>query len=111
MAERGVDLSRHIATALTPEDVQSAALLLVMEERHRQMILRHSPEARGKVMLWRELAGEKQDVPDPYVYGMPEYAETLALLERALDAGWPALRAQLGLSPSSQAEPPAEPGR
>ncbi|MGL4650137.1 MAG: low molecular weight phosphotyrosine protein phosphatase [Caldilineaceae bacterium] len=97
MAERGIDLSRHLSAPLTTRDVESAALILVMEERQRQMIMRLWPRASKRVLLWRELEGEAMDVPDPYAFGRPQYETTLALLERALDAGWPALCDRLGL--------------
>lgn len=92
MAERGIDLSGHIASMLTTEDVETADLLLVMEARHRELILRYWPAAEGRVMLWRELAGDSLDVPDPYIHGRSEYEQALAIMDHALGVGWPALR-------------------
>lgn len=97
MAKRGFDLSGHLSAPLTRKIVEGASLLLVMEERQRETVLQISPEAAGRVMLWRELAGERADVPDPYAYGRAQYEETLAIMESALEAGWSALRARLGL--------------
>ncbi len=119
MAERGIDLSGHVASMLTTEDVETADLLLVMEERHRELILRYWPAAEGRVILWRELAGEALDVPDPYVYGRPEYEQALEIMEHALGVGWPSLRRLLGpehapaptadLAPRAAADPALAP--
>jgi len=104
MSRRGVDLGGHVAAQLTSEDVAQAALILVMEEAHRQMIQQQWDGSWGKVLLWREMAGQSEDVPDPYRYGLPEYEATLALMEQALDAGWLALRNRLGVPFTTSAE-------
>jgi protein-tyrosine phosphatase len=103
MAERGVDLSSHSATALTSADVRDAAMIFVMEDRHRRAIVRHWPESSDRVRMWLAMGGVNEDVDDPYPFGRAEYAHTLSLLEQALEAGWPALRHELGLAPHAPA--------
>lgn len=52
----GVDLSGHRATALSAEQVEQASLVLVMEERHRQVVVRLRPGAIGRTFTWLEFA-------------------------------------------------------
>jgi protein-tyrosine phosphatase len=88
LAERGLDLSTHVACSLTPQDIRQADLILVMEEAHRQRIFHRSPEHLYKVMLFHELVGEHTDLPDPYGGEREEYAATLARIDYVLEAGW-----------------------
>jgi protein-tyrosine phosphatase len=85
MLERGIDLSAHRATQLTPELIRQADLLLVMENHHRQAVLSMAPSARGKTFLlghWTD-----QEIPDPYRRGEKAHKEALQLIEAAI-APW-----------------------
>lgn len=96
LAERGLDLSTHVAQGLMSQAIRRADLILVMEEAHRQRIFHRSPENLYKVVLFHELVGEHSDLPDPYGGERADYVATLARIESVLDAGWPRLLAQLG---------------
>lgn len=83
LAERGIDLTPHLARQLTPELVAAADLILVMEtaqQRHLELL---APAARGRIH--RLGCFGKFDVPDPYRQGRREFERSLAMIERGLD--------------------------
>ncbi|CAB3777114.1 Low molecular weight protein-tyrosine-phosphatase Ptp [Paraburkholderia ultramafica] len=61
---RGLDLSDHVATALTYEHVRAAELILGMTQAQRDLILATYPFARGKVFRLGE--HDQVDIVDPY---------------------------------------------
>ena len=65
LAERGIDLSGHRATALDEEELRLADLILVSEEAHRQAIFYRSPQALHKVWLLTELNRRRRSRPIP----------------------------------------------
>ena len=83
MQERGIDISGHRGRQLTPELIQDADLILVMEKGHQDAVYSISPTARGKVHTICKWDGI--DVPDPYRKS-PEYFENaLSLIEKGVD--------------------------
>lgn len=98
LAERGIDLSTHAASTLTPQAIRQADLVLVMEEAHRQQIRRRSPEWLDKVLLFHELVDEGTDLADPYSGDREEYAATLARIDYVLERGWQTLLARIARS-------------
>jgi len=62
--ERGLDISGHVAEALTKEHVSAADMILTMTNEQRALVLNHFPFARGKVFRLGE--HEKIDIVDPY---------------------------------------------
>ena len=83
MEERGIDISEHRGRQLTPQIIQDADLILVMEKGHQDAVHSISPTARGKVHIickWDDI-----DVPDPYRKS-PEYFEhILEMIEKGVD--------------------------
>ncbi|MBI3321415.1 MAG: low molecular weight protein arginine phosphatase [Candidatus Omnitrophica bacterium] len=67
----GLDCSGHRARSLTPELIQQAELILVMEPFHRDEVLRRFPSAHGKVHLLKMYGRPPSDIdsragiPDP----------------------------------------------
>lgn len=88
MAERGVDISDHRARTLQRYDVESADLILTMEERHRRSIFYAQPGMLRKVFLFSEMAGEHCDVKDPYGLSIEEYRRCADELERLFSQGY-----------------------
>jgi protein-tyrosine-phosphatase len=81
MAERGIDISDHVAHTITAEDVAEAELILVMSREHAGMIQSTWPQYEWKVYRLCELAGKRRDVADPYGGPIEEYrvcADTIA---------------------------------
>lgn len=85
MSERGLDISRHVARQVEPSMVKEADLVLVMEQMHRDAILKSMGWATGKV--WRLGHKEGENVPDPYRRGRPAFEFALESIRR-LTASW-----------------------
>ena len=85
MAERGLDLSGHRATAVRRDQVRAADLILVMEHAQRRWLLNADPAAAGKTFLlghWR-----RAEVPDPYLQPPAAYDEVVELIDAGV-ADW-----------------------
>ena len=54
-AERGVDISGHVAARLRPGMAADADLVLCMAGQHRDLIVRDEPEAAGRTFTLKEL--------------------------------------------------------
>jgi protein-tyrosine-phosphatase len=81
MAERGIDISDHIAHTINADDVAGADLILVMSREHQQVISSTWPQYKWKVYRLSEMAGKRQDIVDPYTGPLQEYrtcADTIA---------------------------------
>jgi protein-tyrosine-phosphatase len=84
MAEYGLNLNGHQPKSITSHLVQWADLVLVMESRHRDMLLSRFPQAGKKTHLLSEYVGESGDVPDPYLQGIEIYRKCAATLQSML---------------------------
>ena len=82
--EHGLDISEHRARQLTPEMVLDSDLILVMESSHRQEIVKHTPQARGKVMLVGQW--EKLEIPDPYRKPKQAFVDAYTLIDRGIQS-------------------------
>ena len=60
MKEAGVDVSAHLSRRLTPAMVRLADKIFVMENAHKEAILRSWPEAGEKVHLLTEYASDEK---------------------------------------------------
>ncbi|QIE22014.1 hypothetical protein [Caballeronia sp. SBC2] len=54
MGDRGLDISNHVSTLLTPSHVRNANLVLTMTRAQRELIETNYPYARGKTR-WSRL--------------------------------------------------------
>lgn len=87
LGEIGVELGEHASSPLTPERVEWADLILVMNVRHRATV--ESMGGRDKVALVTGfLDGPDADEPvmDPIGAGVEAYRRTRDQLRRAVDA-------------------------
>jgi len=67
-AEHGLDIAYHRSTALTGDLVRQADLILVMEERHINLIANKIPNATKKTFLLSDFADDRDkgmDITDP----------------------------------------------
>ncbi len=87
MRARGLSIENHRARQLTPEMIQEADFILVMEERHRTYIFHLMPEALAKTWLLSELAGRHEDVADPYGLEQEAYEQTADRLAEYIEQG------------------------
>ncbi len=87
----GIDLTGHGSRRLVPEMVDEAHLVLVMEDHHRQAVLRLQPAAAEKVFLLTELAGQTDPpgVSDPIGGGVPAYEAAFDEIARLLRSALP----------------------
>jgi protein-tyrosine-phosphatase len=89
MAERGVDISAHIAHTVNAADVGEADLILVMSREHAQMIGATWPQYEWKVFRLSEMSGKRKDIRDPYGGPIEEYRSTADIIARYIDEGLP----------------------
>ncbi len=82
MRKRGVDLSDHASTALTPELVHQADYIFAMTRDHRDAILRMNPTAESKTRLLLD----DDDVSDPMGGSAENYERCAQTVERGLRA-------------------------
>ncbi|SFQ98177.1 low molecular weight protein arginine phosphatase [Desulfoscipio geothermicus] len=82
LKERGIDLSGHRSTQISPEDIEEASLVLTMTTFHRDNLRRAAPEAAEKIYTLAEYAGSGGDIPDPF--GLSE--ETYRIVAGELNA-------------------------
>lgn len=80
MEEMGIDLKGHRSTVLDKKLVQEADLILVMTAKHRQEVVKISPEASGRVFVLTEYAGAEGDVADPFGGDLDVYRKTAGQL-------------------------------
>jgi protein-tyrosine-phosphatase len=88
MAERGVDITNHIAHTLTAEDVAEADLILAMSREHEQMIRNTWPQYDWKLHRLSEMAGKRQDVRDPYSRPIEDYRACADIIEDYIERGF-----------------------
>jgi protein-tyrosine phosphatase len=82
MTRRGVDLSDHASTALTPELVQQADHIYAMTRTHRDVIVSMARSAERRVRLLLD----EEDVTDPLGASDDEYERCARTIERGLKA-------------------------
>ncbi len=80
MSQRGVDLSGHASTALTPGLIQQADHVFVMTQAHLDVVLAMASWAKSKTSLL--LVSE--DVEDPVGASDEEYDQCAQVIERGL---------------------------
>jgi len=96
MNEHGLDISSHRGRNLTQSDVDEADLILVMTQRHADIIARQFQDGAGKVHLLSEMAGAQQDIEDPYGGSLLEYRRTATELEDWIERGYAQITQLLG---------------
>jgi protein-tyrosine-phosphatase len=87
MARRKLDLSGHRSQAVTAELLGQFDLVLTMEKRHQQEILRAFPKFADRVYRLSEMAGRLEDVEDPYGLTAQDYEDTADQIEELIGEG------------------------
>lgn len=83
LKSHGYEYTEHKATQLQLMHVQDADLILVMEKNLIDVVLRLSPEGRGKTFT----IGKWQDdraIPDPYKQSRAVFEHTFVLIQEAI---------------------------
>jgi protein-tyrosine-phosphatase len=74
--ENSISLKEHRARQVTPELIDGADLILVMEPRHQQELLSRHPEASAKTLILRHFArygSQTRGINDPYGLNLEAY--------------------------------------
>jgi len=87
MAECGLDIEGHRSRNVTCADLEQAALVLVMTQNHREVLLVECPTARDKIYLFSEMIGLTYDVADPYLGSLDAYRACVRELTDVIDRG------------------------
>lgn len=88
MAERGIDITDHIAHTITAHDMAEADLILVMTREHEQVLQNTWHQYSWKVRRLSELVGKRRDVQDPYGGPITEYRVCADTLSEYIDQGF-----------------------
>ncbi len=88
MAERGIDISDHIAHTINAGDVAEADLILVMSREHGRMIRNTWPQYEWKIHRLSEMSGKRQDIQDPYGGPIEEYRATADIIDHYIEQGF-----------------------
>ena len=83
--EHGLDCGEHVARKLRGEHCRDAEVILVMEVRQRDALLKSYPEVSGKVFLLSHWNGGS-NIPDPYRRGKDAFEQVYRLLDEATEA-------------------------
>ena len=85
MAERGIDISDHVAHTITAADVAEAELILVMSQDHEQIIRNTWPQYGWKVHRLSEMGGKRKDIQDPYTRSIEKYRDCADIISGYID--------------------------
>ncbi|MDF3865237.1 low molecular weight phosphotyrosine protein phosphatase [Pseudomonas denitrificans (nom. rej.)] len=85
LQRHGQQPHEHQARQLTPQILQASDLVLVMEHRQLQDVIRLSPVSRGKTFLLGKWQSERE-IPDPYCRGRAAFEHAYALIEEGAEA-------------------------
>ncbi|MBU4149481.1 MAG: Sua5/YciO/YrdC/YwlC family protein, partial [Candidatus Omnitrophica bacterium] len=81
LKEEGVDVSSHKGKGITGELLKKSDMILVMERRHRDIILNKVPAAGLKVRLLKK----DSDIPDPIGRSLEEYRDVLGIIKNQVE--------------------------
>ena len=87
---QGIDAGPHSARRLDGALCREHDLILVMEQRQRDELMRRYPTVSGKVFLLSHWNGA-QDIPDPWQKDREVYQAVFKLLQQACAAWLPKL--------------------
>ena len=89
MAKEGIDVSGHLTQRLTPEMIDRADVILVMEHWHKEQILRLVPSSKSRVFLLREFADQAQgteiEIPDPIAKPPEVYERCFQMIKESVE--------------------------
>ena len=83
LKERGIDATEHRARQLEPSMLREADLILAMERRHLNSLVRLAPEASGKAFLFGKW-DDGEDIPDPYRRPSQVFKQVHESIERGI---------------------------
>jgi protein-tyrosine-phosphatase len=87
MNTAGLDVSLHRSKRLEDTALDLFPLILVMTAENRRELLSQFPRLSGRVYLLAEMAGECEDINDPYEEDFEFYIWTTARIKDYLERG------------------------
>ncbi|TRX57202.1 low molecular weight protein-tyrosine-phosphatase [Thalassomonas sp. M1454] len=81
----GYNSDNHKARQVNDDIIQNAELILVMEKKHQQVLMKKYPAASGKIMLLGKWNNE-QEIPDPYKRSNEAFEHAYQLIEKNCQA-------------------------
>ncbi|MEO9649009.1 MAG: low molecular weight protein-tyrosine-phosphatase [Sulfitobacter pontiacus] len=81
--EQGILLLPHAARQFTSQLGEQAELILVMDQDHRDEIIRRWPQFSGKTMLLGYFENSKS-IPDPYRMGMGMHQRAIEMIRESV---------------------------
>lgn len=91
LADRGLDLSTHVARQATREMLAASDVILVAETLHADWVLDRFPALRGRVFRLTQWSGHA-NVRDPYQQPRAAFEHALAQIDAAVAAWLPKLQ-------------------
>jgi protein-tyrosine phosphatase len=93
MAARGIDLTGHSSRGVDRQMLKEADLVLVMTRGHAEALRLEFPDQAARIFLLSQMkGGRRYDVEDPYGGTFEQYAESVAVIEDLIDAGFDQIR-------------------
>ena len=102
MHEVNLDLTGHRAQQLVPAMVETADLVLVMENYHRQRVAEMVPDAADRIRLLLTFVGRDEPVGDPVGFSVECYRLTRDVMKPALERIAAEIRQRTGRQESSE---------
>ena len=85
LREHGVSAAGHVARQVSPELINVADIVLVMDRRHMSAVHAQVPHARGKTFLLGRWQNELA-VPDPYGKSRSAFEDAFRMIDTAVDS-------------------------
>ncbi len=97
LGELGLDVSDHLSRPLSRSLIDVADAVIVMEDRHGDIVLDKAPHAEDKIIYLGDYMAQPGDVADPIGGSEEVFRESRDRILAALQALLPRLLTQLGL--------------
>ena len=88
LSGRGVELQGHLSRPISAKILEDYALVLVMEQGHKEALQIEFPEQAIKIFLLTEMSGKNYSIPDPAGHAFKEYERTAELIWKELENGF-----------------------
>jgi len=88
LANEGIDVSDHRSRHLTMHLLRKSDIILVMEKKHEEKILRLAPEVKNRVFLLKEFAkisNGRVNIDDPIGRSVGFYGKTLEVIKESIE--------------------------
>ncbi len=87
--EHGIDVSGYISSGMSRTHIESADIILVMAEMHKNAILRGMPSTKDKIRFLREFSSEKDrtknSIADPIGMPIGFYREVFEIIKDSVE--------------------------